>query len=94
MSMKFRHIKVIEDSNKLLNKKIFIKEKCVLVGPTDIQDAEFWERRLDKTNTPYVIIQAETTIELNDHKLSDNKKYNGTKYARGYFILVEDLERE
>ena len=93
--MKFRNIKIIEDKNDMLEpKKIRINQSCLFIGPTDIQDIEEWEYRLDRCQVPYVTAQFETTLQRNERECEEaaekGKKINpDLKYARGYGIFVE-----
>lgn len=82
--MNFRNVVLIEDPNKLFGKSIKLSENNVFVGPHKIQEIEFWEERLTKMRTPYVLIQAETTMLVDS--TSDESE---SRYAKGYFLLVE-----
>lgn len=86
MALKFHDVKVIEDAHELLDKKqVRITENHLFVGPVKIQDAETWEMRLAKQKTPYVLVQAETTIPVDD-----SKETSEIRFSKGYFIFVKE----
>ena len=102
MKIVFRNLVVIEDVNKMLNQKIklyeeikknskelAVAERHVFAGPTDIKDAEFWEERLSKGKIPYVLVQAETSMKIDDPNAEDEENHS-IRFAKGYFILVEE----
>lgn len=77
----YKNVKVIEDTHKLLNKKIFIKEMHAFTDPMNIVDTEEVENSLSKNGVPYVLAQVETT--MTDE--SGNKRYK-----KGYVLFTEN----
>ena len=91
VKLPFEHVKIIEDrSQGELNKSIKIDKRCLFVGPTDIQDVEYWEEKLAQRKVPYVLAQFETTVTDNVHGTDELIQ----RYARGYgiFICQDDLD--
>lgn len=89
--MRFDRVKIIEDrSQGEFKKSIKISKQCLFVGPTDIQDVEYWEDKLAERGVPYVLVQFETTVADN---LPGSDELT-QRYARGYgiFICQDDLE--
>lgn len=83
--MKLENIIVIEDQNQLFGKTIKARESNIFVGPCKIQDLEYWEDRLDAGKRPYVLIQAETVMSMDQNTGNDE-----ARYAKGYFILTSN----
>lgn len=98
--MKFSEVKIIEDRFELFaKKKLKLTKTHLFVGPTDIQDIEYWEDRLDKLEVPYVTAQFEIVSCINEtaveaatekgEKLNPELRYNK---GYGIFIRKEDLK--
>ena len=85
----YHDVVVIEDSHDLLNKKIKIREGNLFVGPINIQEAEEWEKRLNRIKEPYVLVQAETVIPVRGCQKDGNLEDKDLRLAKGYFLFVE-----
>lgn len=90
---KFREVKLIEDASKDL--KIQLSSNTLYVGPVDIQEVEWWEGRLIEMDTPYLLVQAETTIGtpskpvvINGKKKRLEHPTDPMRFAKGYFLFT------
>lgn len=80
--LQFRNVKIIEDKSQ---QPIKIAEGHLFAGPMRIQEAEEWEARLEATQTPYVLAEAETSLPV------DNGQEDApVRFARGYFLFVNE----
>lgn len=90
MALKFHDVKVIEDISELINRReVTLTENHLFAGPLKIQDAEEWESWLCRQKTPYVLIQAETTIESDD-----SMEKSQLMFRKGYFIFTKEESQD
>ena len=80
---KYDNIIVIEDTT--IGEDMPYNDAHLYAGPMSMGDIEYYEDHLISIKAPYVLVQAETTIETLDNE--------GIKYSRGYclFTKVKDL---
>lgn len=89
---KYEEVVIIEDTHQLLGKTIKIQEGHLFVGPLNIQEAEDWEKRLNRIKEPYVLAQAETTIPMK-HVTKENPSFSDLRLTRGYFLFVQKSKK-
>jgi hypothetical protein len=80
-NQKYSNIKVIVDSHKYLNEKIFINKLHSFNDPMSMVDIEELEDGLEKRKIPYVLAQVEMVMAEDEE--------HGVRYKRGYVIFVE-----
>lgn len=75
--MSFKNIKIIETNSK---KKIKLSENNLVLEPTDIKSAEWFENRLIRNNIKYVLVEMEMLLP------------DLIRYSKGYAIFTDKGE--
>lgn len=97
--MLLNRVKVIEDKGSIFGKPaesggipyrtnkhgIVIQDHYVFNEPMNIQEVEYFEERLEMLGKPYVVLQAEVTIE---------EETGDRRYSKGYVILTKPFPQD